>query len=512
MDECALPAQWVRAIRRDAEEKPSMPDPAPERRVARLLAAFIASGLMFMVAPGTLLGVWNLVGISSRRQLTGVSAAWIQAHGHAQFFGWVGTFIIGISLYTLPKFRGAMLRSVSLGWAMWGMWSAAVMLRWLAGVGTAVHASWFRWSAGLELAVGMLLMWQCSAVGPKYRRGQAWEGPVVAGFAGLIAILAWQFVLTMGTLRAPMLPAAEDRVLISLALWAFAFPVVLGYCAKFFPGLLGAPAANATALRTAVACLVPAAAAYTFHFTAVAAAVTLCAVAAGCWGLRVFHQPAGPPKTAGVDARYPQFARLAYGWVVVAAGLGFFLGLPGMLGASRHAFTVGFLATLIFSIGPRILPSFLSSRELWSARAMLWALALLTAGCALRVAAEPLAYGEIWQAAWKLLPSSAFAELAAVGLFGINLGMSMTRPVPSWFGRRHVNERMSVYWLTASYPRTRRILVEHGLKTLERVREAPRSLTLREAAEADGVPVERIVGAMGDFFESRLARSLRRKL
>lgn len=38
-----------------------------ERRLARLLAAFIASGLVFPVAPGTLMGVWNLIGIRSSR-------------------------------------------------------------------------------------------------------------------------------------------------------------------------------------------------------------------------------------------------------------------------------------------------------------------------------------------------------------------------------------------------------------------------------------------------------------
>jgi len=32
-------------------------DPLPERRLARLLAAFVATGLLFLVTPGALLGV-----------------------------------------------------------------------------------------------------------------------------------------------------------------------------------------------------------------------------------------------------------------------------------------------------------------------------------------------------------------------------------------------------------------------------------------------------------------------
>src|SRR5689334_13192309 len=99
-------------------------DPLPERRLARLLGGFIASGLVFLVLPGTLLGVWNLIGITSSRAAGGIPPSWVQAHGHAQLFGWVATFMIGISLYTFPKFRGARIRSLAAGWVMLGMWTA----------------------------------------------------------------------------------------------------------------------------------------------------------------------------------------------------------------------------------------------------------------------------------------------------------------------------------------------------------------------------------------------------
>src|SRR5215472_14262062 len=144
-----LPKEWLDAFRRELAEKPALPDLAPERRLARLLTAFVISGLFYMMLPGTLLGVWSLLGISSQQQLAAVSTAWIQAHGHAQFFGWVGTFIVGISLYTLPKFRGAMCRSIPLGWGIWLMWAAGVGLRWLAGVQSRIHPSEFRLSAAL---------------------------------------------------------------------------------------------------------------------------------------------------------------------------------------------------------------------------------------------------------------------------------------------------------------------------------------------------------------------------
>lgn len=510
MDASQLPDGWQDAFRRDTVEKPPGPDPVPERRLARLLAAFVVSGLFFMILPGTVLGVWNLVGISSQREVASISSAWIQAHGHAQFFGWVGTFIIGISLYTLPKFRGSICRSIPIGWAMWVMWTAGVGARWFAGVQRDVHQTTFHIAAALELAVGLLLIWQCTAAGAKHRMGQAWEAPIFAGFTALVLLLGWQLLLAMQPLVSPALPLTSDRILISLSIWTFAFPVVLGYSVKFFPGLIGTAPAHRTGLRIALALMIPAATGFLVESTALAAAATSSAVVLACWSLRVFHAGAGNPKTTGVDARYPQFVRVAYLWLVISACLGFGVSQPGALGASRHAFTVGFLATLIFSIGPRILPSFLNGRELWSAQPMRWSLMLITVGCILRVVSEPLAYGGIVNSAWRILPVSAFAELAAVLMFGFNIAMSMAAPIPSWFGRNQVNDRMSVYWLISSYPATRRLLVESGLATLALAEEVPKSLSLREAAQADGAQPEILVEKLGAFFESRLARSLRK--
>ena len=76
MDASSLPREWQDAFSRERVEKPAFADPLPERRLARLLGAFVATGVFFMVLPGTVLGVWNLVGISSHRELAAVPTAW----------------------------------------------------------------------------------------------------------------------------------------------------------------------------------------------------------------------------------------------------------------------------------------------------------------------------------------------------------------------------------------------------------------------------------------------------
>src|ERR1022692_3847249 len=108
---------------------------AREVQLSRLLIFFISGGLMFMLLPGTFLGVWNLIFISDRRAADSISPAWIQAHGHAQVLGWIGSFILGIGFYSIPKLRGG-LKPFAL-WPAWlsgAMWMAGVLLRWLANV------------------------------------------------------------------------------------------------------------------------------------------------------------------------------------------------------------------------------------------------------------------------------------------------------------------------------------------------------------------------------------------
>src|SRR5579872_1815480 len=107
---------------------------AREASLARLLMTYVSSGLVFMLLPGTFLGVWNLLQISGRESVALISPAWLQAHGHAQVFGWIGSFILGTGFYSIPKLRGATKPAFGAAWACWVMWTIGVAMRWTANV------------------------------------------------------------------------------------------------------------------------------------------------------------------------------------------------------------------------------------------------------------------------------------------------------------------------------------------------------------------------------------------
>jgi uncharacterized protein involved in response to NO len=518
-----LPEAWRRAFARDLAEPADHADPGPERRAGRMLAAFIATGLVFLALPGTLLGVWNLVNISEHQSASAPATAWIQAHGQAQLFGWVGTFILGISLYVLPKFRGRSLRSFGRAWAVWVLWTLGVGWHWL-GVVYAWH-----WrealigSAVLELVAYVVTLRVLFAPGRAGRPGSrsvpedlgSWLG--IFGFVGLGLTLGANLVLSLHVAfdgASPAYPLVGDRVFLSLALWAFVAPVAWGYSTRFVTIFLGlqppvrraAPWLGAGILAVVVFAL----ARWFFAVDIVALAMTACAI----WALRVFHPSVRPAKRAGVYRHYTAFVRLSFIWLAVAAILGLVSELvpsmPGLGGASRHAMTVGFVALLIFAIGPRLLPSFLNGRELASPRLMAVSLWLLTLGCALRVSTESVAYSAVGGLAWKLLPVSAFIELSAVLLFALNLALTLAHPMPAWFVESSVRADLPLYFYVTSFPKTRPLLVRAGLKTLAETRRVPHSLTLQEAARSDGVDVEVLLDVLRRFFAGRKPRRLDR--
>ena len=117
-----------------------------ERQSQHLMEAFWASGIFFMLLPGTFLGVWNLIGISRHHALSARSPAWIQAHGWAKIFGWVGSLILGIGLYSLTKMQNTGEFPVRDGWTTWGLWTAGVAFRWLGTI-----TGW-KWQSILPLA------------------------------------------------------------------------------------------------------------------------------------------------------------------------------------------------------------------------------------------------------------------------------------------------------------------------------------------------------------------------
>lgn len=413
---------------------------AAESASQRLVIAFMVSGLLFLLLPGTFLGVWNLVGIAQEHTLGTIAPAWIQAHGQAQIFGWIGSFILGIGYYSLTKMKSLRGFPVVSGWLTWWAWTGGVLLRWLGGITGWEWRLLLPVGALLQL-IGFLIFWRAvrrhrpAASEGKPAAMSVWMIAVVYGTGMLFVVLVAQLVALFRlalTASVPALPHVLDQQLVVLAVWGVLVPTIWGFNARWLPIFAGFDQPNGGELK--LACALAAAGVLTAFtpWLGVSACLLLTAAVLSIDALRVWDAAVQPAKTQGISAHFPLFIRMAYLWLVLSCLLDALAVVEdrsgGIWGASRHALTVGFVAGMVFAIGPRILPAFCGMRVLWSSSLMTVSVVLLELGCALRVAMEPLAYEHLWSPAWRLLPVSAFTELAAVSVFALNLFVTLLQP------------------------------------------------------------------------------------
>lgn len=409
---------------------------AHERQKSLMLRVWILSGLFFMALPGTLLGFSNLIAISAHHGLGTLPAAWMEGHGHAQMFGWIGSFILGIGFYSQPgKGRAVTLLPLSC----YIFWTTGVAIRWFANIYGWHWRTLLPVSAGLELVAVMLFLFAAShhkrPASPHGNHAKApmelWMVSVLIGTAGLASAVIFNFVecvrlASQGVLRS-FTHSLDQKYLVLLG-WGFVVPVVWGFSARWLPTFLAIPKPNVRMFRLAL-CLDVAGVLFGIAGLPKPATIFL-ASSAIVIGLALrFSEPAhGQAKTQGIHPSFPIFARLTYAWLIVAGSMSVWAAFAdvhgGIWGASRHALTVGFAATMVFAIGPRILPHFAGIQNIFSKRLMFLSLLCLQTGCLLRVCSEPLAYEGLVTFAWKVLPVSGMLELSAVLIFATNLGLT----------------------------------------------------------------------------------------
>ena len=427
----------------DHKTNAQMPEDTARRELhlSRLLIAYIAVGLFFMLLPGTFLGVWNLLAITVHRSIETVSPAWIQAHGHAQMFGWIGSFILGIGYYSIPKLRRNGVYALWASWTSLITWCSGVTLRWIAGVYEWHWRVLLPLSAVLEI-VAFAIFFRVVSRHHRDSAGRAaewdeWIVAVVAGCVGWLAtlvinlfadiFLAWRAV-------SPILPHGFDQRLLVLETWGFLVPFIWGFSAKWLPIFLGLRKLRSQQLLWAVTLNSAGVIAALFGLTVASNCLLLGGFMTAVYALRLFESSERAPKIKGVHVSFPIFVRLAYVWAWLSSLLAIWASItasaPGIWGAARHALTVGFIALMVFCIGQRVLPAFSGMRVLFSTKLMFAAVALLSIGCFLRVTSEVLAYQGFAASAWSWLPASAVIELIAVTIFALNL-------VITYFGKKN---------------------------------------------------------------------------
>ena len=95
---------------------------------------FIASAILLGVFGGFGLGAYLVYSLAFEQSLSQAFSAMIQVHGHLQLLGWTGLFIIGISLFKLPRLMSSRKLSLNTSRAIFSTLVIGLILKSLAQI------------------------------------------------------------------------------------------------------------------------------------------------------------------------------------------------------------------------------------------------------------------------------------------------------------------------------------------------------------------------------------------
>jgi Domain of unknown function (DUF1858)/Domain of Unknown function (DUF542)/NnrS protein len=493
-----------------------------------LYRRFLKAAFLFTFSGGAALGTCALILMAVRGQLGGLGHGLIQVHGHYQLFGWVGLFVVGVAYHILPHLTGVPLPSYRLASLSFVLLVCGTILRAAQMLDpSALRAVLLYGGALAELFGCGLFAWTVGRIlraqpGPF----KAYQGYLAIG-TGFLLVAGLLNVVHVGYLAARAaieVPPYLNIPYLSIFLVGFVIFWILGVSLRTLPVFMGLRTrprvAAATAPPLAVAAVI-----MTVGETAYLAGGGIAArlafglggllVSTGfvvfTWSLGILGRPTGEPEP-GLDRGYEKFLRLGYAWLLISAAiLGVFSVLAvasrnmdhALVGAYRHALTVGFITTIMVGMASRIIPVF-RGVPLHSARMREWTFWLLLAGNLIRVLFQSLsaAFGP---AMLRVAGVSGVMELTALLLFAINIWKTLDAATPEEAAvadrRPPIAAETKVGALLAAYPGLLPIFLSAGFTAVANPlmrRTVARGVSIAQACRMHGVDLQGFLARLAE--------------
>jgi hypothetical protein len=518
--------------RLEATEDPPHVDRAAD--LPDLYRRFLKAALLFTLTGGTALGAWALFMMGLRGELGGMSPGVIQVHGHFQLFGWVGLFVIGVAYHILPRLTGVPISSRRLASASFLLLVGGILLRSAQPLDpSSARASLLIGAALLELAGCAIFAWiVCRILWAQPRGLSSYQEYLAIGTGWLLL----STLLNLG--HSVHLVTTGDRVVapflnvpyLTLFLLGFVTFWILGVSLRTIPAFmaLGDRPRLASALLLPLTLSVAALAAGEGFYLAGGDRLARVAFGAGgigvgvclvlfAWALGILSRSKESIEK-GIDRGYEKFIRLGYAWLVVSGvmlGIFSILTLLGrgidhaLVGAYRHALTVGFITTVMVGMASRIVPVF-SGVPIHSIRLREWTFWLLASGNLIRVLFQSLS---VWgDSVWlRIAGISGVIELAALFLFSVNIWKTLGAGSEAFAeagGRPLIASETRVGELLAAYPDLLPVFLTSGFTALANPilrRTIARGVSIGQACRMHGVDEGRLLDQLTAAREGRSA-------
>ena len=351
-------------------------------RASQPYALGALAAVLLAVLAGFPLGI--LVALGGGRDI-GLGFRWsalVQAHGHLQVMGWLGSFLVGVAFQVVPRFKQVPLRLAMLVRPAIFLIAAGLVTRTVSqpyADGHLAAAAMLTSAVAEVMGVALFVASITATLAGAHRKNYDWFLFAACGWLVAGAVANVVVVSGIAVDRQTVIPLAKDEPLLTMQLFGFITLFILGVSIRILPHFLS--------LRPpAVDWLLPALALYNAGL--VVRVVSGWATAYGHWtrsdaihGLSVYamvagvalvilalklHLPGVPRDTGETDRGHVKIIRTAYVWLAVALAIDAWIATrslgdwsPDFLqsGAARHALALGFATQMIFGVGRRLLPA-----------------------------------------------------------------------------------------------------------------------------------------------------------
>ena len=500
---------------------------------------FFKAGIVVVLTAGAVWGAVLLLRIGVNRAFTAISIHDINAHGHAQIFGWVGLFVMGFAYQAFPRMKHTNLwrpdlANLSFYLMLFGIFARALgeplfeapALRALALAGGTAEI----------VAIVLFIVVIARTLQHSGKPLERYDAYALAALALFFIQAVYELALLCATTgaasRAELLGliATYQAPLRDVQIHGFALLMILGVALRMFPPLFGLAEPRAGLVRWCWSVLLVAIIGEVVFFLLMrktgqhgwAGPLYLAWLLLAAASIALTFKWSALARPTETD-RSIKFVRAAVGWLhlsmllLVAAPAYQFALLPNMglslsetgrqalainfshayYGAVRHAITVGFISLMILGMAAKVVPT-LNGVDIRRLRPLWLPFALVNLGCLLRVSLQIAT--DLTTVAFSLVGVSGVLEVTGITLWGVHLwrimnGWRPAEPVASG-GITRISADDKVGLIVERFPQTLPIFLEFGFAPLRNPvlrRTMARVTSVRSAAAMQEIDLDALL-------------------
>ncbi len=495
----------------------------------RVYEKFVKTAIVLTLSAGVTVGALILSYISLKLNFGSVYYALVQAHGHAQLFGWAGLCIMGFALYIIPRVKNTELRHRNLVNLCYGFIATGIVLR-IAGQSLPFRE--VRFLLPLSALFELISVCLFSMISVQTIRSSREAKGIFDKF--FLAGIIWFLVAALINLGMNIyvygyslteIPKTVFSPFVHLFLFGFVFMFIFGVNIRTVYAFLDIKPVRESAVNLSFWIMNISVPIYFLaHVLADESTVALrlsqiivfplaFAIFSFVYGLRVFERSSKELQDIVMDRSYTKTIRAAYLWLIASTII--LLVIPFLEhgsetakrfhGSLNHAVTVGFLTMMIVGYASKMIPTF-RGVNMYSVRLSDATFILLNTGCFLRVFSQMLVGAvEGNRVFYAVLGTSGWFELTALALFGYNLWKTIDieeEPKGSAPKRlTEVTKDTKVFDVVDRYPETLQVFLDFGFEQIANpamLKTMGKVATIDIAARMHNVNLDKFLKTLND--------------